>query len=314
MIKLGVVMDPIASINPKKDSTLAMLLEAQARGWQIMYMEQRDLHLKDSRPSAYMQPLSVQNDLHDWFKLSPGDQQPLGNLDVILMRKDPPFDMEYIYTTYLLELAEKDDVLVVNRPQALRNANEKLSTAWFPQCTAPNLVTRDAKQIKSFIDEHQDIILKPLSAMGGESIFRVRQNEANLNVIIEVMTNRGQKFVMAQRYIPEISEGDKRILLIDGEPVPHALARLAAPGETRANLATGGKGIGVPLTERDRWICQQVGPVLRNMGLLFAGLDVIGDFLTEINVTSPTCIRELDALYDLNISALLMDKIEARLQ
>jgi len=313
MIKLGVVMDPVGSINPKKDSTLAMLIETQTRGWQIHYMEQRDLYMKDNRPFAYMQRLTVRDDVHDWFELSGGDQRSLADLDVILMRKDPPFDMEYIYTTYLLELAEKDNVLVVNKPASLRNANEKLSTAWFPQCTAPNLVACNPEQIKLFLAEHHDIILKPLSAMGGESIFRVRLDEPNINVIIEVMTNRGQKSVMAQRYIPEISEGDKRILLIAGEPVPYALARIAAPGETRANLATGGKGIGVPLTERERWICQQVGPLLKDMGLLFVGLDVIGDYLTEINVTSPTCIRELDKLYDLNISALLMDKIEAML-
>lgn len=314
MTKLGVVMDPIGSINPKKDSTLAMLLEAQARGLQIHYMEQGDLHLKNSKPCANMQTLTVRDDLHDWYELTQNEQRPLADLDVILMRKDPPFDMEYIYSTYLLELAEREGVLVVNRPQALRNANEKLSTAWFPQCTAPNLVSRDSNEIRAFIAEHQDIILKPLSAMGGESIFRVQQNEPNINVIIEVMTNRGRKYVMAQRYIPEISEGDKRILLIDGEPVPYALARIAAPGETRANLATGGKGVGVPLSERDHWICQQLGPHLQEMGLLFVGLDVIGDYLTEINVTSPTCIRELDALYGLNISAQLMDKIETRLK
>ena len=314
MTKLGVVMDPIGSINPKKDSTLAMLLEAQARGWQIHYMEQGDLHLKNSKPCANMQTLMVRDDLHDWFELAQDRQRPLADLDVILMRKDPPFDMEYIYTTYLLELAEREGVLVVNQPQALRNANEKLSTAWFPQCTAPNLVSRDSSEIRAFIAEHEDIILKPLSAMGGESIFRVRQDEPNINVIIEVMTNRGRKYVMAQRYIPEISEGDKRILLIDGEPVPYALARIAAHGETRANLATGGKGVGIPLNERDHWICQQLGPHLQKMGLLFVGLDVIGDYLTEINVTSPTCIRELDALYGLNISAQLMDKIESRLK
>jgi glutathione synthase len=313
MIKLGVVMDPIGSINPKKDSTLAMLIEAQARSWQLYYMEQRDLYLKDNRSCAHMQRLKVHDDPNRWYELTADDHRPLADLDVILMRKDPPFDIEYIYTTHLLELAEREDVLVVNSPQALRDANEKLSTAWFPQCTAPCLVTRDARQIRSFIAEQRDIILKPLSAMGGESIFRVRQDEPNINVIIEVMTEHGKKFVMAQRYIPEISEGDIRILLIDGEAVPYALARIAAPGETRANLATGGTGVGVQLSERQQWICSEVGPKLKAMGLIFVGLDVIGDFLTEINVTSPTCVRELDALYDMNISAILMDKIEARL-
>jgi len=313
MINLGVVMDPIGSIHPKKDSTLAMLLEAQRRGWHIRYMEQGDLHLRDGRPYAQMRELSVRDDPEDWFTLGAGEIADLDGLDVILMRKDPPFDMEYIYTTYLLELAEAQGVLVVNRPAALRNTNEKLATAWFPQCTAPSLVSRDAAQIRAFLQEHGDVIVKPLSAMGGESVFRVRRDDPNVNVIVEVMTQYGRRHTMSQRYLPQISEGDKRILLIDGEPIPHALARIAAPGETRANLAVGGRGVGVPLNERDRWICDQVAPTLRDQGLLFVGLDVIGDYLTEINVTSPTCIRELDALFGLNIAANLMDSIEKRL-
>ncbi|MEQ6341324.1 MAG: glutathione synthase [Gammaproteobacteria bacterium] len=314
MIKLGVVMDPMASINAKKDSTLAMLLEAQSREWQLFYMEQGDLFLRDGTAYARMRELSVQDDLYHWFDCADESQtKPLAELDVILMRKDPPFDMEYIYTTYLLENAEAEGVLVVNKPQSLRDVNEKVYTTWFPQCCTPTLVSRNADQLRDFLFEHGDIILKPLDAMGGASVFRVHEDDPNINVIIETLTRRETRFIMAQRYIPQISAGDKRILLIDGRPVPFALARIAAPGETRANLAAGGRGEGVPLSERDLWICEQVGPILREKGLMFVGLDVIGDYLTEINVTSPTCIRELDAIYDLNISGWLMDCIETRL-
>ena len=314
MIHLGVVMDPMATINPKKDSTLAMLLEAQRRNWSIVYMQPNDLYLHGNTPRATTQTIEI-GDLssENWYRLSNPHDRALADLDVILMRKDPPFDMSYIYTTYLLELAEAGGVLVVNRPQALRDANEKLSTAWFPQCCAPSLVTSQARRIHDFLAEHGDIIIKPLSAMGGASVFRVQRDNANTNVIIEVMTQNGAQMVMAQRYLPEIRDGDKRILLIDGKPVPYALARLAAPGETRANLAAGGSAEGRPLTERDNWIAEQVGPVLRQRGLLFVGLDVIGDYLTEINVTSPTCIRELDKQFNLNISAQLLDCIESRL-
>ncbi|MFZ5594799.1 MAG: glutathione synthase [Pseudomonadota bacterium] len=313
-VKLGVVMDPIATINPKKDSTLAMLLEAQARDWRIFYMEQGDLFLRDGKPYGRMKTLSVRDDLDHWFDFAgETETRPLAELDVILMRKDPPFDMEYIYTTYLLEHAEAQGVLVVNKPQSLRDVNEKIYTTWFPQCCTPTLVSRNADQLRDFLREHGDIILKPLEAMGGASVFRVHRHDPNTNVIIETLTRLGTRFIMAQRYIPEISAGDKRILLIDGRPVPFALARIAAPGETRANLAAGGRGEGVPLSERDQWICEQVGPVLREKGLMFVGLDVIGDYLTEINVTSPTCIRELDAIYDLNISGWLMDCIETHL-
>jgi len=313
MINLGVVMDPIAAIKPGKDSTLAMLLEAQARGWLLWYMEQPDLYLRDARPRARMRQLAVRDDKRDWFTLGAERDAALDELDVVLMRKDPPFDIEYVYTTYLLELSEAAGVLVVNHPQGLRNTNEKLSLAWFPQCSAPALVTSDSARLHAFLREQGDIIVKPLEAMGGESVFRVTPDSPNLNVIFEVMTGRGTRLTMAQRYLPEIKQGDKRILMVDGEPVPYALARIPAPGETRANLAAGGQGIGVPLTERDRWICAQVGPELQRRGLLFVGLDVIGDYLTEINVTSPTCIRELDAQFGLNISALLMDRIAARL-
>jgi len=313
MIKLGVVMDPIGSIKAYKDSTLAMLLEAQARGWPIRYMEQGDLFLRDGQALARQRELKVFDDTRRWFEFGKETTGPLSELDVILMRKDPPFDMEYVYTTYLLERAEDAGVLVVNRPRSLRDANEKLFTAWFPQCTPPTLVTRAAGLIRDFLAEHGDIVLKPLGGMGGESVFRVRRDDPNVNVTIETLTARESRYAMAQRFLPEIARGDKRILLIDGEAVPYALARVPAAGETRGNLAAGGTGTGVPLSERDRWICAQVGPTLREKGLLFVGLDVIGDYLTEINVTSPTCIRELDKQYGLNISAKLMDAITDRL-
>ena len=312
-LRLGVVMDPIGSIILKKDSTFAMLLEAQARGWPLHYMEQEDLFLRDGRACAHMRLLQVRDDPAGWYEFSGEREDPLDALDVILMRKDPPFDTEYIYTTYLLERAEERGVRVVNRPRGLRDANEKLYTAWFPQCCPPTLVCRDAPRLRAFLAEHDAIVLKPLGGMGGASVFRLTAGDPNTNVIIETLTGRGARYAMAQRYLPEVAQGDKRILLIDGEPVPYALARLPAPGEARANLAAGGRGVGVELSERDRWICAQVGPALREKGLTFVGLDVIGDYLTEINVTSPTCVRELDAIYGLNISARLLDKIvEAR--
>ncbi len=313
-LHLGVVMDPIAAIHIKKDTTFAMLLAAEARGWKISYMEQGDLFLRDGRGFARMRGLRVRDDPKHWFDFGAETTEPLAALDVILMRKDPPFDMEYVYTTHLLERAEAEGVLVVNKPRALRDCNEKLFTAWFPQCTPPTLVTRNPRQLRDFLHEHGDIILKPLGAMGGSSVFRVREDDPNVNVIIETMTGYARRFIMAQRYIPEITEGDKRILLINGEPVPYALARLPAQGDTRANLAAGGRGVGVPLSARDRWICEQVGPVLREKGLLFVGLDVIGDYLTEINITSPTCARELDALYGLNISEAFLDAVEKQLK
>lgn len=313
MIKLGVIMDPIGSINIKKDSTYAMLREAQARGWQIHYMEQDDLSLRDGVVQARTRALTLHDDTQHWFDFGAESQLALHELDVLLMRKDPPFDMEYIYSTYLLELAEAQGLLVVNKPQSLRDANEKLYTAWFPQCVAPTLVSRRGNDFRAFLSQHQDIVLKPLDGMGGASIFRVRQDDPNISVILETLTEQGRRSIMAQRYLPEITQGDKRILLVDGIAIPYALARIPAKGETRGNLAAGGTGVGRPLSKRDQWICEQVGPTLRNKGLLFVGLDVIGDYLTEINVTSPTCIRELDTQYHLNISAQLLDAIEAHL-
>ncbi len=313
-LSVGVVMDPIAAISYKKDTTLALLLAVQARGWTLHYFEQRDLYLRDGRPRGRARLLTVRADPEHWFDFHGEQEIGLEELDVILMRKDPPFDMEYIYTTYMLELAETTGTLVVNRPQALRDTNEKLSTARFPQCCPPSLVTRDHDRVKAFLAEHGDIVVKPPEGMGGANIFRLRNDDPNVNVVLETLTEHGRYYLIAQRYLPEIrSGGDKRILLIDGEPVPYALARMAAAGETRANLAVGGRGVGVELSERDRWICAQVGPSLREQGLIFVGLDVIGDYLTEINVTSPTCVRELDAAFDLDIGGQLMDAIAARL-
>ncbi|MFP4243842.1 MAG: glutathione synthase [Ectothiorhodospira sp.] len=313
-IRLGVIMDPIRDIHFRKDSTLAMLLAAQARGWSLHYMEQGDLFLEDGRVRARSRPLEVRNDPNDWFTLGAPETHPVSDLQVVLMRKDPPFDMEYIYSTYLLELAMAEGCLVVNHPGALRDANEKLFTAWFPQCCPPTLVTRDPARIRGFLKQERDIVVKPLDGMGGASVFRLAPGDSNTGVILETVTDRGRRTVMAQRFLPEFTQGDKRILLIDGEPVPHALARIPAAGEGRANLAAGGRGEGVALTDHDRWICAQVGPRLREKGLIFVGLDVIGRYLTEINVTSPTCIRELDALYDLDIGGQLMEAIARHLE
>lgn len=313
-MKIGVVMDPIQGINIKKDTTFALLLEAQRRGHELHYMEQDGLSIDGSEARGWMQRLSVTDQNPGWFDLDEGRHAPLAGLDAILMRKDPPFNMDYVYTTYILELAERDGTLVVNKPQSLRDANEKLSTSWFPQCCVPSLVTRDAVLIRAFADNHGCSVIKPLDGMGGESVFQLRPDDPNFNVILESVSANFRELVMVQKYIEEITEGDKRILLINGKPVEYALARLPGDGDFRGNLAKGGTGVGVALSERDYWICAQVGPELKQRGILFAGLDVIGEYLTEINVTSPTCIRELDALYDMNISAGLFDAIEAILE
>jgi glutathione synthase len=313
-ISLGVVMDPIGEIKFHKDSSLAMLQAAQSRGWALHYMEMGDLYSRDGVAMAQMRPLQVFDDVQCWYELGPAEEVPLHTLNVILMRKDPPFDMEYIYATYLLEMAESRGSLIVNRPSSLRDANEKVFTTHFPQCTTPTLISRREELLRAFVAEHDEVILKPLEGMGGASIFKVSSNDPNTSVILETLTAHGNRYAMAQRFIPEISEGDKRILLIDGEAVPYALARVPAKGELRGNLAAGGTGVGVELSERDHWICQQVAPKLREMGLIFVGIDVIGDYLTEINVTSPTCIRELDQLYGLDIGGQLMDAIEKRLE
>jgi glutathione synthase len=311
-MKIGFVMDPIGSINIKKDSTFAMLLAAQARGWSPRYMELGDLFVRDGVTHARTRAVSVREDPNDWYSLGDEETAPLHGFDAVLMRKDPPFDMEYVYATYMLERAEAAGLLVVNKPQSLRDANEKMFTAWFPQCCPPTLVSRDTGRLKEFLREQKDMVIKPLGGMGGSSIFRLGLGEPNVNVIFETLTRLGTRFAMAQRYIADITEGDKRILLIDGEPVPHALARIPAEGDLRGNLAAGAKGVGRDLSSRDQWICAQVGPELRRRGLLFVGLDVIGDFLTEINVTSPTCIRELDGIYGLDIAGQLMDVIQRK--
>jgi glutathione synthase len=310
-LQLGIVMDPIGAINIKKDTSFAMLLEAQARGHVLWYMELNDLYLRDGRTYAHMRKLEVVRDANGWFRFLDEQDVPLDELDAVLMRKDPPFDQEYIYATYLLECAESRGLLVVNKPRSLRDANEKLFTSWFSHCCAPTLVAREASRFRAFLQEQGEIVLKPLDGMGGASIFRVGQNDPNISVILETMTQHNSRFAMAQRYLPEIVEGDKRILVINGEAVPYCLARIPQLGESRGNLAAGGRGEGRELTARDRWIVEQVGPTLREKGLLFVGLDVIGEYLTEINVTSPTCVQELDKQFGLNISALLFDQIEA---
>ncbi|QTE83078.1 glutathione synthase [Shewanella algae] len=314
MIKLGIVMDPIKDINIKKDSSFAMLLAAQSRGYELFYMEMHDLALLQGEAWAKMRPLKVQEDPTDWYQLGEATDTPLKELDVILMRKDPPFDTEYIYATYMLERAEEAGVLIVNKPQSLRDANEKLFTAWFSQFTPTTLVSRDPQRLRAFHAQHGDVILKPLDGMGGTSIFRVKQDDPNLGVIIETLTDYGQNYAMAQVFIPEITKGDKRILVIDGEPVPYCLARIPKKGETRGNLAAGGSGVAQPLSESDWAIARALGPELKKRGLIFVGLDVIGDKLTEINVTSPTCIKEIEAAFDVNITGMLMNAIEQRLQ
>ncbi|MBY6187578.1 glutathione synthase [Marinobacter hydrocarbonoclasticus] len=313
MIKLGIVMDPISSINIKKDTSFAFLLEAQKRGYALHYMEMADLYLDQGEARARMQPLSVEENPQKWYELGEAKDAPLAELDVILMRKDPPFDTEYIYATYMLERAEEQGVLVVNKPQSLRDCNEKLFTAWFAEHTPTTLVTRSAEKIRAFHAEHGDIILKPLDGMGGASIFRVKEDGGNLGVIIEVLTNHGQNYAMIQKFIPEIKAGDKRILVVDGEPVPYCLARIPQGSETRGNLAAGGLGVAQPLSDSDRRIAEAVAPELKKRGLIFVGLDVIGDRLTEVNVTSPTCVREIEAAFDINIAGRLMDAIEQRL-
>lgn len=314
MIKLGIVMDPISNIKLKKDTSFAMLEQAQARGYQLFYMELNDLYLEQGQAYATTRSLTVYNDKEHWFDFGEEQTLPLSELDVILMRKDPPFDTEFIYATYILERAEQAGTLVVNKPQSLRDCNEKLYTAWFAQFTPHNLVTRQTALIKQFHQQHQDIILKPLDGMGGSSIFRVKADDPNLSVIIETLTHNNSQFCMAQTFIPAIKNGDKRVLVVDGKPVPYCLARIPQNGETRGNLAAGGRGEVRPLSETDWAIANAIGPVLKEKGLLFVGLDIIGDKLTEINVTSPTCVREIEAeIPSLSITSMLMDAIETRI-
>ena len=312
-IKVGVVMDPISAINYKKDSTMAMLWAAQDKGWELFYMEQSDLYLDQGQPRASMQKLEVFCDPEHWYELEEKQDQSLADLNIVLMRKDPPFDNEFIYSTYILEAAERLGTLIVNKPQSLRDCNEKVFATQFPQCCPPVLVTRDAERLKAFHQQYGDVIFKPLDGMGGSAIFRLKPEDPNVSVIIETLTNYGAETIMAQEYLPAIVDGDKRILMIDGEPLPYCLARVPLAGETRGNLAAGGTGVPQPLTDRDREIATEIGPHLKEKGLIFVGLDVIGDYLTEINVTSPTCIREIDNQYNLNIGGLLMDCLEQKL-
>lgn len=313
-VRIGVIMDPIAGINPKKDTTLALMLAAQKRGWELHYMELGDLTLRDGHALATTRPLRVHDDYQRWFEFTgPPVSDELRRLDVILMRKDPPFDTEYIFATYLLERAQHAGSLVVNDPRALRDANEKLFTAWFADVCPPTLVARRYQEIRAFMAEFGDIVVKPLDGMGGASVFRVQQGDPNTGVILETLTAHETRFCMAQKYLPAIVDGDKRVLVIDGEPVPYALARIPPAGELRGNLAAGGRGEGRALTPRDLEICARVGAELRARGLLFVGLDVIGDYLTEINVTSPTCVRELEAQFQIPIADRLMEAIARRL-
>jgi len=309
-LKIGIVMDPIESITPYKDSSLAMLLEAQRRDAEIHYFQQGDLKLLSGRAIGHSQRLKVSDDNSNWFEAGDAAEIELGDLDAILMRKDPPFDMEYIYTTYILDRAREAGALIVNHPQALRDMNEKAYTAWFPECTPVTLITRSMTEMKAFLAEHDRIVVKPLDGMGGRSIFVVKKGDNNANVIFETLTEFGTQFAMAQVYIPEIKLGDKRILLVNGETVPYALARIPSDDDNRGNLVMGATGVGQELSAADMAICERVGPVLRDAGVLFAGIDIIGDYLTEVNVTSPTGMRELDKEFDLNIAGLLFDAIE----
>ncbi len=313
-VRLGVVMDPIGDIKPAKDTSLGMLLAAQARGWELHYAEQRHLWLRDGQAMGRLAPLAVKHDLAGWATLGAPVERPLADMNVILMRKDPPFDTEYIYTTYILERAEVAGSLVVNRPQGLRDMNEKVYTAWFPECCAPTLITRDMGDMHAFLREHGKIVCKPLYGMGGRSIFVIDRGDKNASVVFETLTEYGSHYAIVQRYLPEIvTTGDSRVILIDGEPVPYALARIPTAADNRGNLAAGARGVGRPLNDRDRWLCAQIGPTLRERGMLFVGLDVIGGFITEINVTSPTGIREIDKEFRTNIGGLVIDALERRL-
>ena len=306
-------MDPISAIDPKKDSSLAMLIEAAKRDYEIYYMEQKDLKLIDGCATAQATIIEIFDDQKKWYERKSNVSIDLKELNIILMRKDPPFDMEYIYTTYVLEKAEEDGVLIVNKPQSLRDMNEKVYTAWFPECTPSTLISRSMAEIKLFLGQHKKIVVKPLDGMGGKSIFVVDENDGNANVIIETLTNYGKCSAMAQVFIPEIKDGDKRILLIDGKPVPYALARIPSKDDNRGNLVMGAVGEGRELTERDKLICSKISGTLKKKGILFCGIDVIGDYLTEINSTSPTGIRELDSIYNLNIASDLFDMLEKKI-
>jgi glutathione synthase len=314
-VRLVVVMDPIEAIKPAKDSTLAILLAAQAHGWQLFYAEQRDLWVRDGVAFGRLAPLQVFDDVAAWFVRGEAIKAKLGEFDVVLMRKDPPFDMEYVYTTYILDRAEEQGALVCNRPQGLRDMNEKVYTAWFPQCCAPTLITRDMHDMSEFLREHGTAVCKPLDGMGGKSIFVLQQGDKNRNVVFETLTGNGTRYAIVQRYLPEIvSGGDCRIILVDGEPMPFALKRVPTVDDNRGNLAAGARAESRALNERDRWLCAQIGPKLKAEGMIFVGLDVIGDYVTEINVTSPTGIRELNSKHGIDIGGMLVAAIHRTLR
>lgn len=313
-LHIAVVMDPIARIHIKKDSSIAMLWAAADRGHTLWYIEQDDLYVRDGLAYADMKPLQVFRNDEKWFALGDSESRPLADMDVILMRKDPPFDMNFVYSTYILEKAEQAGVLVVNKPQSLRDCNEKFFATHFPQCMVPTLISSQMGKLRSFIQEHSDVIVKPLDGMGGTGIFRLQHGGPNIGATLETLTANGRDPIMAQRFIPDITQGDKRILMIDGEPIPYGLSRIPQGDEVRGNLAAGGRGEARPLTEREQWIAAQVGPELKKRGLIFVGLDVIGDYLTEINVTSPTCIREIDAAFNTQIAEKLITCIEEKRQ
>ena len=312
-LKVGIIIDPIASINPKKDSSFAMAVEATRRGADLYYFEQKHLFISSGKAHGLSTQLSVNDDDKKWFELGSQEKIALGDLDVILMRKDPPFDMEYIYTTYILDRAKIDGTLIVNNPQALRNMNEKIFTSWFSECIPSTLITRSIDEIKTFLKQHNKIVVKPLDGMGGRSVFVVQKDDKNANVIFETLTKNGKYFAMTQIFIPDIIHGDKRILIVDGEPIPYALARIPSEDDNRGNIVAGASTNGQKLSNEDLKICSIVGPTLKKHGVLFAGIDVIGNFLTEINVTSPTGIRELDKQFNLNIAGVLFDAIEHNL-
>ncbi|WP_419812070.1 glutathione synthase [Bacterioplanoides sp.] len=312
-IKLAVVMDPISQIAFKKDTSLALLNAAQERDCELWYMEQSDLYIENGIAMGRMAPLTVEMNPEKWYELGQYQHRPLSELNIILMRKDPPFDSEFIYSTYILERAEEAGVLIANKPQSLRDCNEKVFATAFPDLMTPTLVSRSAELLKKFHKDHGDVIFKPLDGMGGSSIFRLKQDDPNVSVIIETLTNHGQQQIMAQRFIPEIVDGDKRILMIDGEPVPYTLARIPAKGETRGNIAAGGTGVTQPLSDENRAIAEKVGPILKEKGLYFVGLDVIGNSLTEINVTSPTCVREISRDSGIDVAGQLIDTLLAKL-
>ena len=307
------ILDPLDSIKTYKDTSYAMMQEAVARGHRLAAMRQEDLIWQSGQVICYAQDLELTGNDKDWYRVSGRRAMSPRDFDCIIMRKDPPFDMEYVYSTYLLELAEKEGTPVFNRPGAIRDFNEKLSIARFAQFIAPTLVTRHESLIRDFADEHHDVILKPLDGMGGSSIFRTRHDDPNLGVIIETLTQLGRRTIMAQRFIAEISEGDKRVLVIDGDPVPYTLARIPKPGENRGNLAAGGRGVAMPITPREREIAETLGPELKRCGLLLVGLDVIGGNLTEVNVTSPTCMREIHDQTECNVASIFIDALERNL-